>query len=449
MKKLVISGCFALLFSFTLTAQLKQEEQWPQFRGPGALGYKPDSKLPVSWNTATGENVAWKTYIPGLGHSCPVIWGDQLFVTTAISGSGNDSLKVGLYGDIDEVKDQSIHEFRVYCLHKKTGKIIWERLAHKGIPLTKRHTKSSHANCTPATDGKYLVVFFGSEGLFCYDLDGTLIWKKDLGKMNAGPYTDPGVEWGFASSPVLHNGTVIVQCDFIGNSFLAAFDVKNGSEIWRTPRDEVSTWSTPAIVESNGQTQVVVNGFKHMGGYDFETGKELWKMSGGGDAPVPTPVFANGLIYINNAHGKWSPIYAVDPAARGDITLGETETANRFVTLSIKRGGAYMQTPLIIDSLLYNLQWNGQLTVFESRTGKLIYRQTMVASGGYTASPVAGDGKVYCCSEKGDVFIIASGNEYKMLAHNQLNDLVMATPAISENDLYFRTQHYLIAIREK
>lgn len=430
-------------------SQVKYTDQWPGFRGPYALGYLWNTDPPATWNVAKGENIKWKTPIPGLGHSCPVIWNDKLFITTAISSSGHDSLKVGLYGDIDEVKDESVHEFKVFCLDKYSGKILWEQMAHKGIPRTKRHTKSSHANCTPVTDGRYLVVFFGSEGLFCYDFDGNLIWKKDLGTMNAGPYTDPEVEWGFASSPVLQKGKVIVQCDFLGDSFLAAFDVKTGDQIWRTPRDEISTWGSPAIVEANGKTQVVVNGYKHMGGYDFETGKEIWKMSGGGDAPVPTPVYANDLIFINNAHGKWSPIYAIKPGASGDITLGENETSNEFILWSIKRGGAYMQTPLIYGLYLYNLQWNGLLSVFNSISGELQYRQSLGPVGGFTASATAANGKVYCCSENGDVFVVNAGPAYELIAQNEMDDLVMATPALSENTIYFRTQHCIIAIGKK
>ena len=445
-KYLLLPIIIILFLTLKSGSQNNYHDQWPGFRGPGALGFIPDAKPPTEWDLKSGKNIRWETTIPGLGHSCPVIWNDKLFVTTAISGSGQDSLKIGLYGDIDEVKDETIHEFRVFCIDRNSGNILWSQLSHRGIPKTKRHTKSSHANCTPATDGKHLIVFFGSEGLFCYDFSGRLLWKNDLGEMNAGPFTNPEVEWGFASSPVLHKGKVIVQCDFIGDSFLAAIDVETGKEVWRTSRAEVSTWGSPAIVEYEGKTQVVVNGFKHMGGYEFATGKEIWKMSGGGDAPVPTPVFANNLIFINNAHGKWSPIYAVKPTALGDITLGESETSNEYIAWSIKRGGAYMQTPLIYGEYLYNLQWNGLLTVFNSITGVQLYRQNLGSAGGFTASPVAANGRIYCCAEKGDVFVLKAGPAYELLFQNQLGDVVMATPAISGNTLFFRTQHSVVAV---
>jgi len=440
---------FVLFFSgSSVFAQNIANNSWSSFRGPYAKGYVKNADTPAEWNLVTGKNIKWQTPVPGLGHSSPVIWGDRLFVTSAISGFGEDYLKVGLYGDIDEVNDESVHEFKVYCLNKKTGAVIWERLVKKGIPGTKRHTKASHANCTPATDGEHLIVFFGSEGLYCYDLEGSLLWKKDLGIMNAGPYTDPEFEWGFASSPVIHDGKVIVQCDFLGDCFIASFDVKTGRQVWRTSRDEISTWSSPNVFEYNGKTQIVVNGWKHMGGYDFETGEEVWKMSGGGDAPAPTPVYAHDLIFINNAHGRYSPIYVVKPTAKGDITLGEDETSNEHIAWSIKRGGAYMQTPLVYGDYLYNLRINGSLTVFEAQTGEVMYRQNH-GRGGFTASCVAAGGKVYLCAENGEVFVIKAGPEYQLLAANDVGDILMATPAISENTIYFRAQKSVIAVGEK
>ncbi len=427
-------------------SQTDYMQQWPGFRGPYATGILDDANTPVTWDVETGENIKWKTPVPGLGHSCPVIWEDKLFITTAVSGKGEDYLKVGLYGDIDMVDDETVHEFRVYCLDKNSGKIIWEQLAHRGVPKTKRHTKSSHASSTPATDGKHLVVFFGSEGLFCYNLEGVLLWKKDLGRLNAGPYDDPEVEWGFGSSPVIHKGKVIIQCDVTGDDFLAMFDVETGQDIWRTPRDEVSTWSTPAICEKDGETQIIVNGYRHIGGYDFDTGKEIWKISGGGDAPAPTPVIAHDLIFINNAHGRYSPIYVVKPDARGDITLEDDSTSNEFIVWSIRRGGAYMQTPLIYGDYLYNCRMNGSLTCFQATTGEIKYRETLGVTGGVTSSGIASDDKLYFTAENGDVFVVKAGPEYELLSRNSMGNICMATPAITNGAIFFRTQHYIIAV---
>jgi outer membrane protein assembly factor BamB len=431
--------------SCLVRGQKQYHEQWPGFRGPYANGIMDNVSTPVNWNVATGENVKWKTHIPGLGHSCPVIWDDYLFITTAVSGSGKDSLKVGLYGDIDMVGDRSVHEFKIYCLNKNTGEVIWERLSHKGVPKTRRHTKSSHANSTVATDGEHLLVFFGSEGLFCYDFRGNLLWRRDFGVLNAGPYTEPDVEWGFGSSPVIHKDKFIIQCDVTGDDFLGLYEIKTGKEIWKVSREEVTTWSSPAVYDRAGKTRIIVNGYRHMGGYDFETGEEIWKMSGGGDAPVPTPVIAHDLIYINNAHGRYSPIYAVKPDAKGDITLHKDSTVNEFIVWSVKRGGAYMQTPLIYGDYLYNLQVNGLLTCFEAVTGRKMYDLNL-RSGGVTASGIASEGKLYFTFENGDVFVVEAGPEYKLLSKNSMGDLCMATPAISEGVIFFRTKSYLIAV---
>lgn len=427
--------------------QINYNQQWPGFRGAWASGIMEQVTTPISWNVDSLKNIKWKTVLPGLGHSCPVIWDDCLFVTTASSEKQEESLKVGLYGDIDMASDEGVLEFKVYCLDKNSGKILWERVAHKGIPKSRRHTKSSQANCTPATDGKHLVVLFGSEGLYCYDLKGNLLWQKDLGIMNPGPYNETDVEWGYASSPVIFNDRIIIQCDKTVGSYLSAYNIENGQPIWRAERDEVSTWGTPAIYVGKEKTQVIVNGFKHMGGYDLETGEEIWKMSGGGDAPSTTPVVANNLIYINNAHGKYSPIYAVRPTATGDITLAADSTRNRYITWSVKRGGAYMQTPLIYEGLLYNLQVNGQLTCFDALTGEVKYKESLGEA--FTASGVAADGKVYFSSEEGTIYVIQSGPVYKLLAKNKMNDVCMATPAISGNALFFRTQHSVVAVESQ
>jgi len=428
-----------------LRAQTDYNQQWPGFRGPMGCGFIDNIETATSWNIETGEHIKWKTAIPGLGHSCPVIWDNLLFVTTAASNLKNESLKVGLYGDIDEANDSVEHEFRVYCLDKNSGKIIWERIAHKGIPKSRRHTKASQANCTPATNGKYLVVHFGSEGLFCYDLKGNLIWQKDMGLLTPGPYTDPGVEWGYASSPVIYKDRIIIQCDIPKTPYIAAFDLATGNEIWKTMRgDEVSTWCTPAIYSNGENIQVIANGYTHMCGYEFETGKEIWKLSNGGDAPAPAPVIANDLIYLNSAHGKYSPIFVVKPTAVGDITLAPDSTKNKYIEWSVKRGGAYMQTPLIYRGFLYNLQVNGQLTCYDALTGEVKYKESLKEA--FTASGIAASGKLYFTSEEGNIYTIKAGSQFQLLAKNALTDICMATPAISGNTIFFRTQHFLVAV---
>ena len=439
---IVVAAGFSIV---RLYSQTGYDLQWPSFRGPRACGYIVNSITPASWDIESQKGIKWKAPVPGLAHSCPVIWDNLLFVTTATTNKNDESLKLGLYGDIDEANDKRVHEFKIYCLDKNNGKIIWERVAHKGIPRSKRHTKSTQANCTPATDGKYLVVHFGSEGLYCYDLHGKLIWSKDMGILNPGPYTDPGIEWGYASSPIIYKDKIIVQCDIPEKPYITALGLSTGKEIWRTSRaNEVSTWCTPAIYSKDGNTQVIANGYNQICGYEIENGKQIWRLSNGGDAPAPTPVIANDLIYLNSAHGNFSPIFVVKPDAKGDITLGAESTRNQYIVWSIKRGGAYMQTPLIYEGLLYNLQINGLLTCFDAFTGEVKYKESFKEA--FSASAIAADGKIYLSSESGNVYVLKAGPEYNLIAKNSLKDNCMATPAISGNTLFFRTQHYVIAI---
>jgi outer membrane protein assembly factor BamB len=340
---------------------------WPSFRGPAASGVAAGPAPPRQWNVEDGTNVRWTTEIPGLAHSSPVIWGDRLIVTTAVPvGEGDDELRVGLYGSIQPVQDDRVHQFNVYCLDRRDGSVLWSRVAHEGVPEVKRHPKSSHAASTPATDGRYVLAFFGSEGLYCYDMEGTLLWSRDFGVLDSAFFMVPTAQWGFASSPVIHENMVIVQCDVLENSFLAALDIATGEEIWRTPRSDVPTWSTPAVhVDESGRGQVIVNGWKHIGGYDLATGAERWKLTGGGDIPVPTPVIAHGLVFITNAHGRMAPIYAIRTTATGDLGEGE---GSEHMAWMVPRRGNYMQTPLVYGDHLYCCADNGVLTCYDAVT---------------------------------------------------------------------------------
>lgn len=450
-----LSMCFLMTFVLFISnvsvhgQNKKKGVNWPSFRGQNAKGIAEKFSTPVSWDVESSKNIKWKTPIPGLGHSSPIIWDNRIFVTTAISGKKDPELKVGLYGNIKPVDDETVHQWRLYCLDKKSGKILWEQTAHKGGPKVPRHPKSTHANSSPATDGKHVVAFFGSEGLYCYDMNGKLLWKKDFGVLDSGFFSVPSAQWGFASSPVIHDGVVIVQCDVLRVAFLAALDIKTGKEIWRTPREDYPTWSTPTIHVGDKRTQVIVNGFKHIGGYDFKTGKELWKISGGGDIPVPTPVVAHGLVFINSAHGRLSPIYAIKLDAKGDISLQARDTSNESIVWSIRRGGAYIQTPLIYGEYLYNLRGNGSLGCYRAKTGELVYREKLGNMASFSASGVAADGKLYFSSEQGDIFVVKAGPDFEVLGTNAMKDICMATPAISEGNLFLRTLHYLVAVADK
>ena len=422
---------------------------WPQYRGPNASGLDASTPLPTSWNSATGENIRWQTPLPGLAHASPIVSGDRIYVTTAISAAGAVDLKVGLYGDIGAAKDNASHQWRLLALDRATGKILWNRLGHEGVPKSVRHTKATHCNSTPATDGTRIVAIFGSEGLFCFDAtDGRLLWKKDLGPMDSGYFAMPSAQWGYAASPIIHAGKVIVQCDVQKGSYLAVFDLADGREVWRTARTDVPTWSTPAIVTAGGRTQIAVNGWHHAGGYDFATGQELWKLDGGGDIPVPTPLAAGDLIYFTSAHGRSAPMRAIRADARGDITPDNADWKHPSIAWNHDRRGNYMQTPILVGGLLYGCRDNGTLTCFDAITGEVRYseRLTANASEGVTASPVSDGRNIFFTSELGHVFVVPATDQFSLTAKNTLGETCLSTPALADGALFFRTRDQLIAV---
>jgi outer membrane protein assembly factor BamB len=438
-------GTWAILFTFSVTlatAAPTTDSNWPQFRGADAKGVAEGFKAPQQWS-----EFKWKTALPGLGLSSPVIWSNKVFVTTAVAAKGEQNLKIGLYGDIESADENVPHSWQVFCADKGTGTVLWKQVAHEGLPKMKRHPKSSQANCTPATDGTNLVCLFGAEGLFCYSLNGELKWRKDLGPLDSGFFAVRDAQWGFASSPVIHGNMVMLECDVQTNSFLAALDIRDGREIWRTPRTDVPTWSTPMVDVRPERAQVIVNGFRHIGGYDLRTGKELWKLNGGGDIPVPTPIVSGDLIFITGAHGKIAPIYAIRANAEGDITPATNETTNRFIAWSTRRGGNYMQTPIAVGEYLFCCKDHGVVTCYTAKTGEQHFNERLSSGrNGFTASGVAADGKVYFTSEDGNVYVIRAGSKFELLATNDLKEPCMATPAISAGELFFRTRHHLACV---
>jgi outer membrane protein assembly factor BamB len=449
MKRISIFFFFLLILYNSVTGQIKPERQWPVYRGYLSSGVLDNTNLPDSFNINTGYNIVWKIPVPGMGISSPVIWGDRLYITSAISESDKAGFTPGLYGDVRPVNDSSVHEWKVYCIDKKTGNKIWERISCKGIPKIKRHPKSTHANTTLAVDGNYVVAFFGSEGLYCYDNNGNLKWEKNFGVLKSAFFTMESAEWEFASSPIIHNGVVIIQCDVLENSFLAAYDLKSGKEIWKTSRNDYPGWCTPNIYNFNGRTCIAVNGFKHRGGYDFLTGEEIWRMSGGGDIQIPTPIIGDGLLYFNSAHGKVSPIIAVKMSATGDITLKEGETSNSYVAWSIPRGGSYIHTMLLYHKKLYNVNWNGTINCFDPMTGKEIYNAKLGNSKSFIASPVSSDGKIYIVDEEGTLYIIGDGDSLNIISVIPMRDICMTAPAITDGLIFFRTQKFLTAVGKK
>jgi outer membrane protein assembly factor BamB len=446
MRRCISLLSLALLAGTSLSAQ----QNWPAFRGANAAGVADGAPTAVTWNAPAGENVAWKTPVPGIAVSSPIVWGDRVFVSTAVSSDPSQSIRTGLYGDVEPVADATKHTWRLLSLDKKTGKVLWDKVAHEGLPKTKRHPKSSQATATPVTDGKVVVVSFGSEGLYAYDFSGKQLWTKDLGVLNAGWFFDPDYEWGVGSSPIIYKDLVIVQCDIQRNSFVAAFDVATGKERWRTPREEIPSWSTPTILEANGKAELVTQATTFIRGYDPATGKELWKLSGNSEVAIPTPIVGPGLVIVTNGYRGVQPIFAIKPGALGDITLKKDETKNASIAWSTNRGGPYIPTPVIYGDHLYVLLNNGALSAYSVATGERVYQERLGGTGGsFSASLVAADGKIYCSSEDGDVFVVKAGPKYELLAKNPIGEILMATPAVSDGLLIFRGLKNVYAIKAK
>ena len=423
-------------------------QNWPAFRGANAAGTADGKPTAVKWNVPANENVAWKTPVGGVAVSSPIVWGNRVFVSTAIGSDATQGIRTGQYGDVEPVADTTKHSWHLIALDKATGKVVWDKVAYEGVPKTKRHPKSSQASATPVTDGRVVVVSFGSEGLYAYDFNGKLLWKKDLGVLNSGWFFDPDYEWGIGSSPIIYKNMAIVQCDIQRGSFIAAFDTQTGKEIWRTQRDEIPSWSTPSILEVDGKAELVTQATNFTRGYDPMTGKELWRYSGNSEIAIPTPIMGPGFIVITNGYRLVQPIVALKPGATGDITLKQGETKSAHIAWSMNRGGPYIPTPVIYQDQLYVVQGNGVLQAYKVATGERIYQERLGGTGGsFSASLVAADGKIYATSEDGDVFVVKAGPTYELLSKNSVGEVLMATPAISDGLIFFRGLKHVIAIK--
>ncbi len=427
-----------------------QDGSWPSFRGPQASGVAERQNLPDEWNTKTGKNILWRTPIPGLAHSSPIVWGNRIFVTSASSTDPNATFRPGLYGDGDASKDRSRHRWIIYALDKRTGKILWERIAHEGIPADKRHIKATYANSTPATDGRIVVAWFGSQGIHAYDVNGRFLWKVDLGRLDFGAYDIPTYEWGSASSPVIWNGLVIIQCDTQDDSFILALDADTGKTVWKTEREEIPSWGTPTVAATSAGPVLVANASNYIRGYDPRTGKELWRLGRSSKITAPTPVFADDMFVVVSGRPPERPIYVVRANARGDLTLPEGQAKSEAIAWSRTGRGPYMPTPLVYQGILYVLANNGLLDAYNLRTGEELYRQRLPLTGsGFSASPVAADGKLYLSNEDGEMLVIAAGQNFKHIATNSMGELLMATPALSNGVMYVRSSKSLFAIGRK
>ena len=457
---LVAAGAF-------VKAQVQDKAHWAQWRGPFFNGMARGD-APIVWSDTS--NIKWKADIPGRGHSTPVIWGDRIFLTTAIptgkpapappaneaappasssAPAGNqqpgDSTRDGSQqrrgrGPGGDTRPQAEHKFDVLCLDRKTGKLLWQRTAKVAAPHEGYHRAyGSFASNSPVTDGKYVYASFGSRGVYCYDFNGRLIWEKDLGvqmRMKLG--------FGEGTAPLLTGDRLILVFDHESDSFIVALDKRSGKELWRVARDERSSWSTPLAVEHAGRKQVVVTGTTRVRGYDPESGKVIWEAAGLGANAIPVPVSENGLVYVMSGF-RDPQLMAIKLGRQGDISGSDS------IVWSQTRGLAYTTSPVLHDNKLYVVTDNGMISVFNATSGEPHYAQARLPKAyNLKASPVGANGKLYLATEDGDVVVIKMGEKFEVIATNTLADQVfIATPIIADGELFLRGQNHLFCISQK
>lgn len=426
-----------------LASCVSADANWPQFRGPSA-GVVEDDILPDTWSAT--ENVVWAVEIPGRAWSSPIVWGSRIFVTSAVSEGDAEMPKKGLYfgGNRSKPSDK-VHRSMVYSIDFATGKVLWERLAHKAVPQHPLHIKNTYASETPVTDGKRVYAYFGNVGLFCYDLQGKALWSKTW------PSFKIRYNWGTAASPVLHEDRLFMVNDNDQQSFLVALDKKTGKQMWRVDRDEKSNWATPYIWQNKRRTELVTAGTVKVRSYDLD-GKLLWELGGMSSIAIPTPCAEHGLLFVSSGYvgDRKRPLFAIRPGASGDITLKDDENSNEYVAWCQRKGGPYNPSPVAYGDYVYVLYDRGLLSCYEARTGNEVYSRQRLAEGAnaFTASPWANNGKIFCLSEDGDTFIVKAGPEFKLLGRNRLDEMCMATPAAARGSLIIRTMSKVYRIQK-
>jgi outer membrane protein assembly factor BamB len=442
---LPIVAVLALWNGLALSGGLAAEANWPQFRGPGARGISPSTNLPDQWSST--NNVAWKAEIPGRGWSSPIVWGDRVFVTTAVNSGTSEPPKKGLYlGGERPNAPRPEHEWKVLCLDLSTGKVRWEHVVHRGEPPGPIHIKNSYASETPVTDGEQVYALVGNVGAFCLDYTGKEVWSKPLDphKMRAG--------WGTAASPVLHGDWLYVVSDNDEHSYLLALDKRTGKEIWRIDRDEGSNWSTPYVWENTQRTEIVTAGTGKVRAYDLD-GKLLWWFKGMSSITIATPYADQGLLYVTSGFivDKTRPIYALRPGGSGDVSLQPGQTNNSAIAWCQPQAAPYNPSTLLYDGRLYVLYDFGLMSAFNARTGELLYdRQKLPQGLHFTASPWAANGRIYCLNEDGLAFVIRAGDRFELLHTNRLapDDMCLATPAMAGDRLLIRSSGRLYCIKQ-
>lgn len=426
-------------------------QNWHQWRGPESTGVAPLGDPPTEWSET--KNIKWKVEIPGQGSASPIVWGDRIFLVTAVktdrtavasqssfAQGGNQKLDrpVGGPNPFGIVAPTNVYDFVVLCLDRNTGKTVWRKTAAELVPHEGHHPTASFASASPVTDGKHLWVSFGSRGIFCFDLDGKQIWSKDLGEMQTR------LSFGEGSSPALYDDTLILLWDHESDDFIVALDALTGDEKWRQPRDEPSTWSTPLIVEHGGQPQVVTSGSNRVRSYDLQRGELLWECGGLGSNPIATPVEIDGLAIAMSGHHDPAGI-AVPLESRGDITGTDN------IVWEKKDITSYIASPILYDDLLYFSKGrNAILSVVEAKTGKVLVDQKRLPDQDTLyASPVGAAGRIYFPSREGMTVVIEHGRVFNVLARNQLDETIDASPAIVGKEIFIRGDKHLYCILEE
>jgi len=410
------------------------EKFWPQWRGPHATGVSRHADPPTEWSES--KNVKWKVEIPGRGSSSPVVWGERIFLLTAVPAGVPPAETQKPRGGINP---RLTHQFKLLAINRADGKIAWERTAREETPHEASHQDNgTWASGSAITDGQHVIASFESRGLYCYDMQGTLIWEKDLGDKKMRN------EFGEGSTPVLYGNTLIVVWDHFvpGDSFIAALDKRNGNELWRVKRDEIDTWATPAVVEEGGRTHVIVPGMNRLRSYDLKTGAVLWETAGLTMNPIPSPVVGDGMVFATSGF-RGNSLKAIRlEGAKGDIT----DTPH--VVWTLDRDTPYVPSPLLYDGILYFLKTNnGLLSAFDARTGKPHYQvQRLETAANVFSSPVGAAGRVYIAGRDGTTVVLAHGPSLEILAENTLDDGFDASPALVDRELYLRGYRYLYAI---
>jgi outer membrane protein assembly factor BamB len=447
-----------------------QDMAWPQFRGPNSNPVGAHSRLAERWSKT--ENVEWSLEIPGRGWSSPIVTGGTVYVTTVTTEGKSKPPQIGTeYSneyvaelmkqklpmdqviarvterDIELPKEVMLHYF-LYCLNLKSGKVEWQKEFFKGQPPGGRHRKNSFVSETPVTDGKFVYVYVANLGLWAFDRKGKQAWTTPL---EANPIY---LDFGTGSSPALAGNLLVIVNDNEKQQYIAAFDKQTGKQVWRTNRDiggkgqpvQRSGWATPFVWRNALRTEIVAVGPGEVVSYNL-AGKELWRMSGMSGSPIPMPFAYEGLLLINGGRGR--PLFALRPGATGDISLGKDQTSNEYVVWSQARSGTYLPSSLAYDGAVYALSETGILSRFDARTGKQIYKTRIDPKAtAFTTSPWAYNGKLFCLSEEGQTFVISTGEEFKLLHVNELDDMAQASPALVGERLLIRTEHRLYSIRQ-